>query len=54
MKRFLPGQKDAMNVEWNGELSVGDYTAVLSLLYGGTHVETRQIAFTVPSRTASK
>jgi hypothetical protein len=54
MKRFLPGQKDAMNVEWNGELSAGDYTAVLSLMYGGTHVETRQIAFTVPSRTASK
>jgi hypothetical protein len=54
MKRFLPGQKDAMNVEWNGELSAGDYTAVLSLVYGGTHVETRLIAFTVPSRTASK
>jgi hypothetical protein len=47
MKRFLPGQKDAMNVEWNGELSAGDYTAVLSLVYGGTHVETRLIAFTI-------
>jgi hypothetical protein len=54
IKRFLPGQKDAMNVEWNGELNAGDYTAVLSLIFGGTHVETRQIAFTVPSRTASK
>lgn len=53
-KRFLPGQKDTMQVEWNGELNPGDYTAVLSLVYAGTHVETRQVAFTVPQRTASK
>jgi len=53
MKRFLPGQKDGMKVEWNGDLTPGDYTAVLSVVYGGTHVETRQIAFTVPARTAS-
>jgi hypothetical protein len=52
-KRFLPGQKDSMKVEWNGELNAGDYTAVLSLVYGGTHTETRQIAFTVPAKTAS-
>lgn len=52
-KRFLPGQKDSMQVDWNGELSAGDYTAVLSLVYGGTHVETRQVAFTVPAKTAS-
>jgi hypothetical protein len=54
MKRLLPGQKDAMKVDWNGELSAGDYTAVLSLMYGGNQVETRQIAFTVPAKTASK
>ena len=53
LKRFLPGQKDSMKVEWNGDLNPGDYTGVLSLVYGGTHVETRQIAFTVPARTAS-
>ena len=53
LKRFLPGQKDSMKVEWNGDLNPGDYTAVLSVIYGGTHVETRQIAFTVPARTAS-
>jgi len=51
-KRFLPGQKDAMKVEWNGELNPGDYTAVLSLVYAGSHVETRQVAFTVPAKTA--
>jgi hypothetical protein len=54
IKRFLPGQKDSMKVDWAGELSSGDYTAVLSLVYGGTQVETRQIAFTVPAKTASK
>ena len=54
MKRFLPGQKDRMKVDWNGELAAGEYTAVLSLVYGGNHVETRQVAFTVPARTASK
>jgi hypothetical protein len=54
IKRFLPGQKDSMKVDWAGELSTGDYTAVLSLVYGGTQVETRQIAFTVPAKTASK
>lgn len=53
-KRFLPGQKDTMQVGWNGDLSAGDYTAVLSLVYGGNHVETRQMAFTVPTKTASK
>lgn len=53
-KRFLPGQRDAMKVEWNGELKPGDYTAVLSLVYGSSHVETRQIAFTTPAKTASK
>lgn len=54
VKRFLPGQKDSMKVDWSGDLSAGEYTAVLSLIYGGSHVETRQIAFTVPNKTASK
>lgn len=54
VKRFLPGQKDSMAVDWDGELNAGDYTAVLSLIYGGSQVETRQIAFTVPAKTASK
>ena len=53
-RRFLPGQKEAMNVDWNGDLDAGDYTAVLSLIYAEDHVETRQIAFTVPSKRASK
>lgn len=54
MKRFLPGQKDTMQVDWNGDLTPGNYSAVLSLIYGRTHVETRQIGFTVLPKTASK
>lgn len=52
IKRFLPGQKDGMSVDWNGDLKSGDYTAVLSLVYG-SHVETRQAAFTVPEKSAT-
>jgi hypothetical protein len=54
IKRFLPGQKDSMSLDWNGELAAGDYTAVLSLVYADTRAETRQVAFTVPAKTASK
>lgn len=54
MKRFLPGQKDTMKVDWNGELNAGSYTAVLSVVYGGNRVETRQVPFTIPANTASK
>jgi hypothetical protein len=42
-----------MKVDWSGDLAAGEYTAVLSLVYGGNRVETRQVAFTVPERTAS-
>lgn len=54
MKRFLPGQKDSMKVDWTGDLPGGDYTAVLSLVYGGNQVQTRQIPFSVPQKTASQ
>src|SRR5437588_1025347 len=54
IKRFLPGQKDTMQLDWNGDLNAGEYTAVLAAVYGGTHVETRQIAFSIPVKTANK
>ena len=49
MKRFLPGQKDSMHVDWSGTLPAGDYTAVLTLIFGD-QVETRETAFQLPSR----
>jgi hypothetical protein len=46
-KRFLPGQKDAMQVDWAGSLPAGNYTAVLTLVYGGNKVFTDQYPFVV-------
>lgn len=46
-KRFLPGQKDEMEVPYTGKLDPGQYTAVLTVQYAGTHVETRSIPFEV-------
>ena len=46
-KRFLPGQKNSMHVEWAGKLPTGSYTAVLTVAYGEDHIETQQVAFSV-------
>ena len=46
-KRFLPGQKNAMHVEWAGKLPAGSYTAVLTVAYGEDRIETQQIPFSV-------
>jgi hypothetical protein len=44
-KRFLPGQKNSMHVEWAGKLPAGNYTALLTVAYGEDLIETRQISF---------
>jgi hypothetical protein len=44
-KRFLPGQKDSMHVDWTGILPPGDYTAVLTVTYAEDRIETRQVPF---------
>lgn len=49
-KRYLPGQKDRMHVEWAGKLSAGDYTAVLTVAYGEDKIETQQVAFKVATQ----
>ena len=46
-KRFLPGQKNSMHVDWAGKLPAGGYTAVLTVTYGEDHIETQQVPFTV-------
>ena len=46
-KRFLPGQKNSMHVEWAGKLPSGDYTALLTVAYGEDRIETQQVAFSV-------
>ena len=46
-KRFLPGQKNSMHVEWAGKLPAGNYTAVLTVTYGEDRIETQQVAFAI-------
>jgi hypothetical protein len=49
-KRFLPGQKNAMHVEWAGKLPPGNFTALLTVTYGEDHIETQQVAFSVAAQ----
>src|ERR1700742_403004 len=49
-KRFLPGQKNSMHVDWAGKLPAGSYTALLTVAYGEDHIETKQVAFSVPAQ----
>jgi hypothetical protein len=46
-KRFFPGQKDSMSVTWGGTLALGNYTAILTLLYGNDKVYTQDFPFVV-------
>ena len=48
-KRFLPGQHDKLALDWSGSLPPGDYTGLLTIVYGADHVFTREIPFTVPA-----
>lgn len=49
-KRYLPGQKNSMNVSWAGSLPAGNYTAVLTVTYGEDHIETQAVPFTVAAQ----
>jgi hypothetical protein len=46
-KRLLPGQKDSLVVNWSGRPAPGTYTAVVTMTYAETHVETRTATFEV-------
>ena len=45
IKRFLPGQKDSMEIHWDGGLPSGVYTGILTVLYGKDRVYTQEIPF---------
>jgi len=47
-KRFLPGQKDTMAIKWSGSLAPGAYSGVLTVVYGETNVDTKEVHFQVP------
>ena len=47
MKRYLPGQKDGMKVDWSGTLEPGNYTAVLTISYGDDRIETQTLPLVI-------
>lgn len=51
-KRFLPGQKDWVEVPWAGVLPPGSYKAILTVLYGQDKLYTQEFPFTVTSTEA--
>lgn len=48
-RRFLPRQKDHLSVTWDGSLPPGNYSAILTLIYGDGKVRTQDFKFKVPS-----
>lgn len=48
-KRFFPGQKDSVKISWPGSLPGGDYTGVLTVVYGKDKVYTQDFPFTLSS-----
>ena len=48
-KRFFPDQKDALSVRWPGALRAGDYTAILTIVYGKDKVYTQEFPFAATS-----
>jgi hypothetical protein len=46
-KRFLPRQKDRMTMTWGGKLPRGNYTAILTIVYGNDRIYTQEFPFTV-------
>ncbi len=47
IQRFLPEQKDHLSVSWSGVLSPGNYTAILTVVYGPDRVDSKEIPFAV-------
>jgi hypothetical protein len=50
IKRFLPGQKDRLSLSWGGTLPPGDYTALLTMVYGDDKIYNQSFPFTVTGR----
>ncbi len=46
-KRFLPGQRQRLSIPWTGTLPQGDYTAILTILYGQNKIYNQEFNFSV-------
>ena len=47
VKRFLPDQRDHLSISWPTGLPGGDYTAILTIVYGNNQVFTQEFPFSV-------
>jgi hypothetical protein len=45
-KRFLPNQKQRLTTSWGGSLAPGNYTAILTIVYGKDKIFTQEFPFT--------
>jgi len=50
MKRYLPGQKEPMHVDWSGTLDPGNYTVVLTISYGEDRIETKTVPLVIAAK----
>ncbi len=50
MKRYLPGQKGPMHVDWTGTLAPGNYTAVLTVSYGDEQIDTETMPLVIAAK----
>lgn len=53
-KRFLPAQRNTLDLTWGGTLSPGDYVALITVLYGKEQVITRELPFTIGETPPAK
>jgi hypothetical protein len=45
--RLLPQQKDTLSLTWSGEISPGNYTGLLTVVYADNKLSTQEVPFTV-------
>jgi hypothetical protein len=50
IKRFLPGQKGHLSLRWGGTLPPGDYTALLTMVYGNDQLYSQAFPFSITAR----
>lgn len=48
VRRFLPEQRDSVTIAWPQALPPGEYTAVLTIVYGDNKLYTQEFPFRVP------
>jgi hypothetical protein len=45
--RLLPEQKGSLSLTWSGEIPPGNYTALITVIYGDNKLNTQEVPFTI-------